>query len=1229
MAEGTGYNAGSIYVDFSVVNADASKELDRLEKKLKTLGQREKDLDIQRKALQKSYLESVKLYGENSKEAEKLSKKLKNLSSKEAELRTHIEGVKDAIQNQSRYIYESAGSTEDLADSLEKSNKRLKGMKNSAEEASVGVNTLHTAFTALKAVMLSVAAQKLWEGLIIPNAELESSIASFEVLLGSYEKAQKLTSELEKLGAETPLTSTDLIGNAKQLLATGTSLEDIVDVLRTLGDLSMGSAEKLERLTNAFGKIQTSGKGSLEYLNYFSEAGVPIIEALAEQLNVSKEEFFELTQAGKVSAAQVNSALRSMTEEGGRFYNMMEKQSQTFNGLASTLEDNLQIIARGIGEETFNELKGYIQGIIDEIERLEKTGELDKIIKDWGGAIADLVKLIGSILKTLYDFRDAIGVVVIGLGGLTVANKASKTITTLASSASAAGVAMTALGGAMFYLVGQINEAVSSGEAMASEYRDLVDANNELSRSYKSEVAELDRMEKLTNEYLQTVKELSGKVNLSAEEHEALKSSISGLNELYPNLNLAYDVEHSALSRNITDVENYTEAYEKMQKLMLKSNMGDMIQKQLDEMASMSKVAEARLKSIEDELKYNTNLTQAQRIALAAEGEELSSSLYAMGIQMEPMIGVLAEIRVEENALKDKLEETTKVIEDQEAAWAQADKTFSDVIGEMRTEIDALSESNRTLSESINDNIDEISDLTDILSQEGKQIKLTKDETLNLLDTYPELASVVKEVNGVFTIERDELELLRQAKIEEAQANIDSQIAATEQTIQSVKDRMSAYNEEIAQISTLAQAQAALADATERYNKRQEENSRKLSELQSGELNPADITNISSSAGVAEAIKEEVEVYSELTELFGILDNLTNESQANMKKIEVAATKTGDAISRATSATSSETEDEKLIRNLKYRLDMEEISYQKYYDTLEVIKDKFYADGTKQWQQYTLEISKGRKKLEEENKAAELKSFEDYLSKSYEDIEDQQFYGKIDDEGIISGYEKIREYTKKYYRDGKIDYERYLEEIKKIDKEIYSIQKENLQTSMDELSDYRKKKYDEAVSQVEAYYDELERAEDEYERRQELGELEAQAALYEGAITKTGKQRYKDIQDDINELLREEQRIERETEKEDKLKQLEETYNQLENSQIAYFDSIIGYSEEATLKIQEMTQMVQQAFGNISGILSSVPNVNNHSITNNKTLIQNNTITDRAAGQAVVDLTAIKYRYSL
>ena len=112
------------------------------------------------------------------------------------------------------------------------------------------------------------------------SGQLEKLDVAFTTLLGSAGDANKLMKELETFSASTPFQLESLAAGAQRLIAFGTEAEDVVQTMTDLGNAAMGDQAILDRLTLAYGKLQAKGKASLEELNMFTEAGVPIMASL-------------------------------------------------------------------------------------------------------------------------------------------------------------------------------------------------------------------------------------------------------------------------------------------------------------------------------------------------------------------------------------------------------------------------------------------------------------------------------------------------------------------------------------------------------------------------------------------------------------------------------------------------------------------------------------------------------------------------------------------------------------------------------------------------------------------------------------------------------------------------------------------------------------------------------------------------------------------------------------
>lgn len=182
------------------------------------------------------------------------------------------------------------------------------------------------------------------------SGALEQQKVALEVLTGSAQKASELLNKINKVAIKTPFEQKQIIDSTTALLSFGVANEKVIPTFKVIGDIAQGNGEKLERLTRAYGKVQAKGKSSMEEIQMVAEAGVPIIQALADTMGVTKEEVFNLSSQGKISADIFNKAMKSMTAEGGIFYQSMIKQSATAEGKASTFRGNLDLIAQTIGK---------------------------------------------------------------------------------------------------------------------------------------------------------------------------------------------------------------------------------------------------------------------------------------------------------------------------------------------------------------------------------------------------------------------------------------------------------------------------------------------------------------------------------------------------------------------------------------------------------------------------------------------------------------------------------------------------------------------------------------------------------------------------------------------------------------------------------------------------------------------------------------------------------------
>lgn len=223
-------------------------------------------------------------------------------------------------------------------------------------------------------------------------ADFEQSRIAFETMLGNADAAKKMLRDLSNFATKTPFELPEVVTGAKQLLAYGISAEKILPNLKALGDIAAGvGRDKLPQLTLAFGQVATKGKLFGNEIRQFTEAGVPLVQELAKSLGKTTEEIYKMSEGGEISFTQVETALTNMTGAGGRFFNLMDKQSRTFSGVVSNVKDNIGRLARsvvGISEEgdiregsIFAKLTAAAQGLLTWLDKnkdkiAERTQEI-------------------------------------------------------------------------------------------------------------------------------------------------------------------------------------------------------------------------------------------------------------------------------------------------------------------------------------------------------------------------------------------------------------------------------------------------------------------------------------------------------------------------------------------------------------------------------------------------------------------------------------------------------------------------------------------------------------------------------------------------------------------------------------------------------------------------------------------------------------------------------------
>lgn len=199
---------------------------------------------------------------------------------------------------------------------------------------------------------------------------------SFSTMLGSEEKAIALMDQLVETAAKTPFDLQSISQGAKQLLAYGEASETVNDTLVRLGNIASGLSIPLNDLVYLYGTTQVQGRVFTQDIRQFLGRGIPIVKEMSKQLGVTEEEINKMVTAGKIGFKEVKDALEAMTNEGGMFYNLMEKQSASLTGQLSNLEDAFDSMLNEIGKATQGAFSQGISLVSTLVENYKTIGKV-------------------------------------------------------------------------------------------------------------------------------------------------------------------------------------------------------------------------------------------------------------------------------------------------------------------------------------------------------------------------------------------------------------------------------------------------------------------------------------------------------------------------------------------------------------------------------------------------------------------------------------------------------------------------------------------------------------------------------------------------------------------------------------------------------------------------------------------------------------------------------------
>jgi len=210
--------------------------------------------------------------------------------------------------------------------------------------------------------------------------EAEQAAASFNVLAGSVNNANYLLSQMRAFSDVSPLSFGGVQDAAKTLLAFNVPVQDVMQTMQMLGDVSMGNEERFKSLTLAFAQVSAAGKLTGQDLLQFVNAGFNPLQEISKRTGESMTELRDRMSQGAITSAEVSQAFADATGEGGKFHGMTEELADTMGGQLAIAMADLEKAGIRVGEslapliimltEGFEDSSGALNGVLFLIEKL-------------------------------------------------------------------------------------------------------------------------------------------------------------------------------------------------------------------------------------------------------------------------------------------------------------------------------------------------------------------------------------------------------------------------------------------------------------------------------------------------------------------------------------------------------------------------------------------------------------------------------------------------------------------------------------------------------------------------------------------------------------------------------------------------------------------------------------------------------------------------------------------
>ena len=291
-----------------------------------------------------------------------------------------------------------------LANSTQRSGNMIGGsMDNVSKQISSAFGAMGMALTTAGITAGLIAFGK---SALSTAAELEQTSVAFEVFTGSAETASKMLAQLKAQALKSPMQFLDITKGAQILLQYGLTAEQVVPITQMLGDVSAGNADKFNRLALAFGQVNASGRLMGQEARQMINAVFNPLQAISDKTGASMAVLTQRMHDGQISVKEVGDAFIAATSEGGRFFGMADKQSQTLQGAFNKLAESVTFAMGDIGNaiaKAFN-LNDAANNVVNLMADIKSAFTENKDVAIALGFIVDKLTIAFQLLGNVIIF---------------------------------------------------------------------------------------------------------------------------------------------------------------------------------------------------------------------------------------------------------------------------------------------------------------------------------------------------------------------------------------------------------------------------------------------------------------------------------------------------------------------------------------------------------------------------------------------------------------------------------------------------------------------------------------------------------------------------------------------------------------------------------------------------------------------------------------------------------